>query len=129
MTKRILFLIVLAAGLGWLPSAATAGTVYDTPSCSKNGDGSGSCSGSYYGFRASSDANAGAYFVSFYGFMMFAAQLNGAYYSCSLSYSGSAAVTGFKYAMGAHDFFSIDWDRYGTCQNVNVWTTSETSGY
>ena len=122
--KPVFAAALFALALSLFPARSEAGALYGTltPSCSKNADGSGTCFGSYQGFRASSDASAYVYFhagSSAQGAIngVFYAELNGAYMNCV---TGSPTLIQQMAAMTSHwqGQFFISWDATGACTQL-----------
>jgi hypothetical protein len=98
-----------------------------SPSCSKNADGSGSCTGSFISFRNSPgmydyvDFSASAYPTGTYPY--FGANLNNVYYYCSVP-AGMAVA--WQTALTFRSSFTIQWDQNANCTYANFQNASQT---
>lgn len=101
------------------PAPSEAGYTWQTASCSANSDGSGSCAGTFLGFRNSSGASDYAQFQSNTtpGFVpqIFYAVYAGRLYSCVPDANIQAI---WPMVMAARGYFSVSWDASGTCHNL-----------
>jgi hypothetical protein len=115
-----------------ISSPAHAGQVSDSASCSKNPDGSGSCYGSYAGFRNTSGPGDYAEFVGgtngASNDITFYASLAGSFYSCDVNLSTTPTWL-LSGQMTGHSYFAVNWNSSGQCTNLTVingsWTTTK----
>jgi hypothetical protein len=113
MLAKKLLLCSALLGLAAIPNDANAGRRDESAYCSKYSDGSGTCSGSFAGFRNHSDPGA---------YIMFSRPSNSnrwffaQFGSHSIACVPNASVTAvWPDAMTAGGYFWIDWDKYGNC--------------
>jgi hypothetical protein len=114
--KGALWAAMLASAFIASPSLAGF-TSWVSPSCTKNADGSGWCSGSFRAFRDHADPNARAdFYLNHYGAVSFYAQLNGQAYSCFFD-ATSPYVATFGSAAGQQidQFFAVAFTKEGKC--------------
>ena len=112
-----------------IATAGSAGASYSAGAyCNKYADGSGSCSGSFNGFRSAviPGDDAGALdpnaFAAFWNegsaYAQFVAELNGTYYACTTTTPNSAW---FAISSGpSTTSFSVMWGADGTCTSVSM---------
>jgi hypothetical protein len=120
MTKKLVALFALLL----LPSAAFAGrTGALTSSCTKNTDGSGSCSGTLAGFRALPDQSSWAQFA-YTGDGSFSASYNGLSGTYCFATSGNIAMWPQLATMPTTAFFYVAWDANRNCTSVQMYNVS-----
>ena len=122
MKTRIVVAAALAA-LSVLPSRSEAGINQGTtrPWCYKEADGSGSCGGTFTGFRATADVNAYAFVQSQINGLgpvtaTFSAELNGVQYSCTAQ--DAPVIDALFHLAATQHYFAIQWDAFGICRWV-----------
>lgn len=117
--KMLMGLVVVLSS-----SMAYAGASWNYPSCVRNTDGSGYCSGSFEAFRKSADSTDYAYFMSSAsGWNYFAASLGGVTVSCSPNGSPSV-VSIWPQAMANSGGFLIQWNAAATCTHLTLYNAS-----
>jgi hypothetical protein len=111
------------AALALYPARSDAGANSGTypPSCTKYNDGSGSCTVSPAGLRASSDPNAwlymqGSYTNSGYNNGLIYVQLNGGFYACIAV--NNVLVDRIGQLLNHNGPMTFSWDASGTCYQV-----------
>jgi hypothetical protein len=105
-------------GVTLAPQMADAGLKYESGSCVKNADGSGSCSGNFLAFRNAADANTYVLFhSSASGAKMFWGSYNGVYFSCTADATAGAL---WSDAQAAKGYFSISWNSSGVCTSLSL---------
>jgi hypothetical protein len=126
-----LFLVAVVGIVTVLVSTRSeAGWEYNFANCSKQSDGSGSCGGTFKGFRYNSDPLADAEFhmdswpngeTSYW----FQAYLNSVPYSCQATTSDVFSL--WPSAMSARGEFGVYWDASGRCSFLRITNVSWTS--
>ena len=123
--------VVSVAVLG-VASGASASTPIESASCSKNTDGSGSCTGSLLGFRNHSAAST---YARFYKHATGAKSFTAAYtpssgtvtyYSCT---PDAAVAAIWDRAMRHRAYFSISWNADGTCTSLYLSNNTQYANY
>lgn len=103
-------------------SLASAGTTSESAYCYKNTDGSGSCYGTFLGFRNHAGSSTYAYFYkndsgskSFSGAYTNTSTSVTTYFSCTPD-----AATGalWSKALAHNGYFSISWNSSGVCTSL-----------
>jgi hypothetical protein len=124
--------VVSLAALGF-GSVASAGDTFEAHSCYQNADGSGSCSGTMRGWRASTQTTA---YASFYeydtGSKYFYARytVSGAPSPGTFSCTPDASVASMWADAQAHrGLFYIYWNTTGTCYSLSLYNGSAYATY
>lgn len=119
---------VLALSFGAMESRA--GYTSQSASCSKNADGSGSCSGTFLGFRNSANSGDWVYFQynSTPGYVTYAFYANyaGVFYSCT---PNSTLQAVWPMIQSNRGYFNISWDASATCTNIWINNGSYTQNF
>ncbi len=103
-------------GVTLAPQMADAGLKYESATCQKNADGSGSCSGNFLAFRNAVDAGTYVLFSSSAsGSKAFWGSFNGVSFSCTADATTAPLWTDAQAAKG---FFSITWTSGGICNSL-----------
>ncbi|MBN1206256.1 MAG: hypothetical protein JXB05_15170 [Myxococcaceae bacterium] len=123
---------VLAVAVLGGASLAHAGATYQMAYCSKSPDGSGSCNGTFLGFRNDSGASTQAYFYkndggfkSFYG--AFTNPLGELVTAGCIPDAATGAL--WSKALAHEGYFSISWDSSGTCTYLYLANSSQYSTF
>jgi hypothetical protein len=124
--------VLSLAVLGGAP-LAYAGSTTESAYCYKNTDGSGSCYGTFLGFRNHAGSGTYAYFYkhssgskSFSGAYTDTSTNTTSYFSCTPDAATGALWTK---AVAAQGYFSISWNTSGTCTYLSLYNGSLYSNF
>ena len=120
MKQRTLMFAAAAAALIGGATAASGGYVSESYAyCQKRADGSGSCAGTFLGFRNLADPQARAsFYFNHAGQSVFQAHFNGQWHNCLLPANANAHQ--LASSVKANHWFTVEWDASATCTYVTA---------